>query len=76
MKYIGINLHGWGGIGLLLAALAAGALFLSLGIALAVGALALTALALLRSWMRRLWASAPVARGPITIEGECTRSEP
>ena len=74
MNYFRINLPWRGGFGLVLAALVAGALFLWLGIAVAIGSALLAGVALLRNWVRSWWA--PPARGPVTLEGECTRSEP
>lgn len=71
---IGVRVPGWIGIGLNIAALIAGAIFLWVGLALATAIVILAGMASLPWWLRRLWARTRAPRTPVTIEGHCTKS--
>lgn len=58
---------------LVVAALIAGAVFLSIGIALAASFVILAGIALPPVWVRSLWAHREGPRRPVTIEGQYTR---
>ncbi len=75
MKQLSVRAPLWAGICFGIAVLAAGAVFLSLGLVLAIAFLILAGFALLPSWLRRLWPSKRPHRGPVTIEGHYTKCE-
>ncbi|MBE0615394.1 MAG: hypothetical protein IH604_17135 [Burkholderiales bacterium] len=75
MKQFNIRLRSWSGIWLTVFALLAGAVFLWVGLALAMALTIIAGLALLPSWIRRLWKHKHAARGALTIEGEYSRIE-
>ncbi|MGP1677713.1 MAG: hypothetical protein ACTS8S_08465 [Giesbergeria sp.] len=75
MKELNIHLRSWSGMWLAFAALLAGAVFLWVGFALAIVLAVLAGVALLPSWMRSLWTRKHARRGPITIEGHCSKGE-
>lgn len=75
MKQTAFRLSPWTGIGAVLAA----AVFMWMGLILAIVLTILGGLTLLPSWLRGSWtrSRAPRARrGPVTIEGRYTKSRP
>jgi membrane protein implicated in regulation of membrane protease activity len=73
VKQFHFRLNSWPGIWLGIGALLAGAVLLWVGFALAMVLTVFAGLALLPAWMRRWWTGKTAPRGPVTIEGHCTK---
>lgn len=76
VKQVNIRMGSWSAFWLGVAVLSGAAVLLGIGFAIALVLTLLAGLTLLRSWLRRLWTRGSVPRGPITIEGHCSRTEP
>lgn len=75
VKQFSVRVPRWAGVWLIIAALVAGAVFLWIGLALAIVFVVLGGFALLASWMRRLWTHKRAPPGPVTIEGHYTKTK-
>jgi len=75
VKNFSLRLPAWSGVWLVIAVLVAGAVFLSIGLALAIAFLVIAGVALLPTWLRSLWSRKRAPQGPATLEGVYTKIE-